>query len=119
MIFQIDIAFALELLGLIAAAGLLLGSQKAPGLAAWIAKAVGLFGIVAAIAAMSCTAYYAMQYRKAGYFEKPLPANAAPAEAGGGMGDECPMMKQMKEKMKKNEDGSGEEEPQNPHEGHH
>jgi hypothetical protein len=130
MIFKVDAAFALELLALIAATGLLLWAKKSEGVCKGFSLVVAYFGIVAAILAMLCTTYYALRYREKGGFDHPFPTQrgmmpmegqgtmGGPGMMGGrgmmggqgmmgGGGENCPMMEQkmkmMQEKMEKME----------------
>ncbi len=94
MIFQLDVAFATELIALILATALLVVLRK------WeikcvFPKAVGIFAVVASLLGMLCTAYYGYQYRAQGYFASPFMKMEKAGIKGEMMKDECQMMEKM------------------------
>jgi hypothetical protein len=130
MVFHADAATALELLALVAGAGLLLAAKKSEGVAKGFTVVVAYFTIVAAILALLCTSYYSMRYWEDGWYKAPFPHPAGmmdrggpgmmggggmmgrPGMTGGGGGENCPYMEQkmkmMHEKMEQMKEG-GEE----------
>ena len=67
MMFQLDTAFATELIALVLGTGLLVLVSK------WevkclFTKIVGVFVIAASIGGMACTVYWGAKYRSLGYF---------------------------------------------------
>jgi len=101
MIFQVDLAFALELLAFSAGTALVVWScREAAGRA--LAKLVGLLVMAASLVAMACTIYYAQLYRQAGLFEPSTAQEMSGMGKGGGM--KCPMMEMM-EKMRHEKSG--------------
>lgn len=121
MIFQIHIAYSLEFLVLLGATALLLGAKRVEGCCRSFAKIVGVLVIALSLGSIICLTYFAVKYHRNGYFDKPLQVEVSgKLESAGGMGGgkmECPMMKQMMEKMKG--DSGGEEASPEGHEGHH
>lgn len=70
MMFQLDSAFATELIALVLGTGLLVLVNK------WevkclFTKIVGVFVITASILSMICTVYYGIRYRGQGHFVHP------------------------------------------------
>lgn len=68
--FQLDVAFATQLIALTLGTGLLVVMDK------WdvkcrFAKAVGIFVIAASILGMICSVYWAARYRSQGHFAHP------------------------------------------------
>lgn len=115
MMFQVDTAFALELLALIGATALLLAAKRAEKFAGF-AKLISFLGIVLSILGMVCTAYYALRYRSEGYFDKPYIFTVR--HEGKGEMMECPMMQKMMEKKMGGEGGGPETQPEG-HRSHH
>ena len=71
MMFQLDAAFALELIALCCSVGLLVWGKQINGAGAGLAKFTGSAVAVLAIFAMLCTTYYSTKYWLDGHFKHP------------------------------------------------
>ncbi|MFO1462770.1 MAG: hypothetical protein U1F66_03265 [bacterium] len=113
MVFQLDMAFALELLALAAGAALVIWGLNSP-VGKNLALVAGLLVALGAIAGMAGTVYYGIAYHEAGHFDV-----KAAAPGGGGMGHgggmmKCPMMEKMMKEGAGPESRGGED-----HSAHH
>jgi hypothetical protein len=70
MMFQLDVAFATELIALVLGTGLLVLVDKWE-IKSRFTKVVGVFVIAASLLGMLCTAYWAARYRLQGHFVHP------------------------------------------------
>ncbi len=73
MIFQADLAFALELIALVLGFWILMKARsKEAGNLKGFGSFIGYFVIVSALLALLCTGYYSLKYWNDGYFDKPV-----------------------------------------------
>lgn len=73
MLFFMHSSSALQFLALLAAVGLFVWSLRHEGKGVFLAKIVSAIAAILILIGMGCTAYFSVQYWKAGYFEGPLP----------------------------------------------
>lgn len=86
MIFQADLAFALELIALVLGFWILMKARsKEAGNLKGFGSFIGYFVIVSALLALLCTGYYSLKYWNDGYFDKPAQGQMMMKGAGGMM----------------------------------
>jgi hypothetical protein len=73
MLFFMHSSSALQFLALLAAVGLFVWSLRHEGKGILLAKIVSGIAAILILIGMGCTAYFTVQYWKAGYFEGPMP----------------------------------------------
>lgn len=116
MMFQLDTAFAVESIALVAGTFLLAWMSKAEVKCAF-SKFVGVFVIVVSLLGMSCSLYYGLLYRSWGLFNDPHKVmsiqGVAPMKMEG-----CSMMEQMMKGMDAPESQTMQTSPKE-HELHH
>ena len=82
MVFQMETAFAMELIALVLGALLLVWSAGQP-VCQRCAKMIAYFAIVFSILSMLCTSFYSYKYWKAGAFKAPRKHKMMMQESGG------------------------------------